>query len=54
MTRPDGTGKASTGADGDILPDGMTAVTTTTYHVGPYRYGKLEDAMAEHGRRHPG
>lgn len=33
------------------LPDGIIAVTSIRYRVGPYSYSRLEDAMAEHGRR---
>ena len=33
------------------LPDGIVAVTSVNYLVGPYRYSRLEDALAEHGRR---
>lgn len=32
------------------LPDGIIAVTSVRYRVGPYIYSKLEDALAEHGR----
>ncbi|MBB3989099.1 hypothetical protein [Croceicoccus naphthovorans] len=33
------------------LPDGVTAVTSVHYHVGPYTYSRLEDALAEHDRQ---
>jgi hypothetical protein len=33
------------------LPDGIVAVTTTHYSVGPYRYTSLNDALAEHRRQ---
>ena len=33
------------------LPDGITAVTSVQYQVGPYTYSRLEDAMAEHHRQ---
>ena len=36
-----------------LLPEGVIAETTTIYRVGPYRYSKLEDALAEHGRANP-
>ena len=33
------------------LPEGIIAVTSTRYKVGPYSYSRLEDALAEHGRQ---
>ena len=33
------------------LPEGVIAVTSTRYKVGPYSYSRLEDALAEHGRQ---
>lgn len=33
------------------LPDGIVAVSSVRYQVGPYSYSKLEDALAEHGRQ---
>ena len=33
------------------LPDGIVAVPTVQYRVGPYFYARLEDALAELGRR---
>ncbi len=33
------------------LPDGIIAVTSSHYKVGPYSYSKLEDALAEHSRQ---
>ena len=38
------------------VPDGVTAETVVRYHVGPYSYTRLEDALAEHRRqsRKPG
>lgn len=35
----------------DPLPDGVIAVTTVQYRVGPYSYSTLDDALAEHRRR---
>lgn len=35
----------------ETLPDGITAITVTSYKVGPYNYGRLADAMAEHHRQ---
>ncbi len=32
------------------LPEGIIAVTSTHYRVGPYSYSRLEDALAEHRR----
>ncbi|NVE94765.1 hypothetical protein [Altererythrobacter lutimaris] len=33
------------------LPDGIIAVTSAHYRVGPYSYSKLDDAFAEHRRQ---
>lgn len=33
------------------LPDGIIAITTTRYRVGPYLYSTLDDAMAQHRRQ---
>lgn len=33
------------------LPDGVTAVNTVQYKVGPYTYSNLDDALAEHRRQ---
>lgn len=33
------------------LPDGIIAVTSVHYRVGPYSYSKLDDAFAEHRRQ---
>ena len=33
------------------LPEGIIAVTSVHYRVGPYSYSRLEDALAEHGRQ---
>ena len=33
------------------LPEGIIAVTSVRYRVGPYSYSKFEDALAEHGRQ---
>ena len=33
------------------LPDGITAVTSVQYRVGPYSYSRLDDALAEHRRQ---
>lgn len=33
------------------LPEGITAVTSVHYRVGPYSYARLEDALAEHRRQ---
>lgn len=33
------------------LPDGIIAVTSVHYRVGPYSYSRLEDALAEHRRQ---
>lgn len=33
------------------LPEGIIAVTSTHYEVGPYSYSKLKDALAEHSRQ---
>lgn len=33
------------------LPEGIIAVTSLHYLVGPYSYSRLEDALAEHGRQ---
>ena len=33
------------------LPEGVIAVTSVHYCVGPYSYAKLEDALAEHRRQ---
>jgi hypothetical protein len=33
------------------LPEGVIAVASTRYKVGPYSYSRLEDALAEHGRQ---
>ncbi|RGP40868.1 hypothetical protein BPTFM16_01161 [Altererythrobacter insulae] len=33
------------------LPEGIIAVTSTHYEVGPYSYSRLEDAQAEFGRQ---
>lgn len=35
----------------ETLPDGISAVTATSYKVGQYTYSRLEDAMAEHHRQ---
>ena len=29
------------------VPEAILAVTTVQYHVGPYSYSRLEDAMAQ-------
>ena len=34
------------------LPEGIIAVTSVNYRVGPYTYSRLEDAVAEHRRQH--
>lgn len=33
------------------LPEGVVAVTSVHYRVGPYSYSRLDDALAEHDRR---
>jgi hypothetical protein len=33
------------------LPEGIIAVTSTHYDVGPYSYSKLKDALAELARQ---
>lgn len=33
------------------LPDGVIAVNTVQYKVGPYTYSNLDDALAEHRRQ---
>ena len=33
------------------LPEGIIAVQSIHYRVGPYSYSRLEDALAEHGRQ---
>ncbi|MBE5073258.1 hypothetical protein IM511_02940 [Erythrobacteraceae bacterium E2-1 Yellow Sea] len=33
------------------LPEGIIAVTSIHYRVGPYSYSRLEDALAEHRRQ---
>ena len=33
------------------LPEGIIAVTSVHYRVGPYSYARLEDALAEHRRQ---
>ena len=33
------------------LPEGITAVTSVHYRVGPYSYARLEAASAEHRRQ---
>lgn len=34
-----------------LLPEGIVATEVTHYAVGPYRYGKLADALAELSRQ---
>lgn len=36
---------------GPAIPDGIVAIEATQYAVGPYRYGKLADALAELARQ---
>ena len=33
------------------MPEGIVAVTSVNYRVGPYSYARLEDALAEHRRQ---
>lgn len=33
------------------LPEGVIAVNTVQYKVGPYTYSNLDDALAEHRRQ---
>ncbi|MEB3416638.1 hypothetical protein VCJ71_11210 [Alteriqipengyuania sp. WL0013] len=33
------------------LPEGVIAITSVSYRVGPYTYARLKDALAEHRRQ---
>ncbi len=45
------TGDALALADAMDLPEGVIAVNTVQYKVGPYTYSNLDDALAEHRRQ---
>lgn len=45
------TGDAPALAGAMDLPEGVIAVNTVQYKVGPYTYSNLDDALAEHRRQ---
>ena len=45
------TGNALTLAEAIDLPEGVIAVKTVQYKVGPYTYSNLDDALAERRRQ---
>lgn len=45
------TGDALALAAATDLPEGVIAVNTVQYKVGPYTYTNLDDALAEHRRQ---